>query len=90
MPHLYATEQTCKETKMYVSRHFSNVSWMFRNRKSASQKDTNANLVLEDDKEDDMDETAGVSATNRSCRPRGDQSDILGDAVCFIHPIQFA
>jgi hypothetical protein len=56
MPQLYATEQARKQTEGYVSRHFSNVGWLFRNRKVAPRKDPSERLILEDDKDDDAED----------------------------------
>jgi hypothetical protein len=80
MPQLYATDQALKATNMYVSRHFSNVGWQFRNRK-ASLESTNDRVILEDNKDD---EDMEVSALDR---PRA-QPDISENVVCLIDPYQ--
>jgi hypothetical protein len=86
MPQLHATEQTRKETDAYVARHFTNVSWLFRSRKSAPREDPSMRLALEDDKDDD-DEDVAISA----CRHPGPAEPDLSSSpdVSPTHPIQY-
>jgi hypothetical protein len=86
MPQLHATEQTRKETDAYVARYFTNVSWLFRSRKSASREDPGERLALEDDKDDDDAEDVAISARS-NLGPA--QPDLSSGDVSLIHPNQY-
>jgi len=84
MPQLHATEKTRKETDAYVARHFANVSWLFRSRKSSPQESPSKRLTLEDDKDDDAEDVA-ISARMHPGRAQPDLSS--GPDVSPTHPI---